>query len=583
MKNARIAARLAGGFGVIILLLILLGAVARLKMGTLAGLTDKLYLHPFAVSVNLVSAEVDLLKMEKGFNEFLLAADAETFDRVIAATDEAEKRAQSHLDEVAQRYLGDPGDVAAIRQEIETWKGLLDQIIGLARAGSKEEAVELHRGKAARQFEKIDEKLGVIEEFAANKAVTFVDGAKATANSTFLLIYVLVALAVAGSAAIAAAISRSISRPLNQAIKIADKIAAGDLAISLPALDRRDEVGDLLAAFDRMIRYLQGIAEVAGRIATKDLTAHVQPLSTRDVLGNAFATMIDNLGRVLGEIQESANIVASSVGQILATTTQLAAGIAETATSVSETTATIEEVRQTAQLAAEKSRTVSDDAGEAAVVTSQGEAAVAETVEGIQIIKELMGTVAESVVMLSEQTQTIGEIINMVNDLAQQSNLLAVNAAIEASKAGEQGKGFAVVAQEIKSLADQSKQATEQVRTILADIQKATGKSVLAAEQVSKAVENGVKQAVESGESIRKLADSISGAAQAAAQIAASSQQQLVGMEQVAMAMESIKQATLQNTSGTRQAEQAAQTLNELGQKLKEMVGSYTVQGACKR
>jgi len=106
--------------------------------------------------------------------------------------------------------------------------------------------------------------------------------------------------------------------------------------------------------------------------------------------------------------------------------------------------------------------------------------------------------------MLSEQIQAIGEIITVVTDLAQQSNLLAVNAAIEASKAGEHGKGFAVVAQEIKSLADQSKQATEQVRKILGDIQKATGKSVLAAEQVSKAVEGGVKQTAESGESIRK-------------------------------------------------------------------------------
>ncbi len=202
---------------------------------------------------------------------------------------------------------------------------------------------------------------------------------------------------------------------------------------------------------------------------------------------------------------------------------------------------------------------------------------MSETLTGINQINGLMETVAESVVMLSEQTQAVGEIITVVNDLAQQSNLLAVNAAIEASKAGEQGKGFAVVAQEIKSLADQSKHATEQVRAILGDIQKATGKSVLAAEQVSKAVEGGVKQATESGESIRKLAESIREAAQAASQIAASSQQQLAGIDQVAVAMENIKQAAQQNVSGTKQAEQAAHALNELGQKLKELVGKYKV------
>ena len=152
---------------------------------------------------------------------------------------------------------------------------------------------------------------------------------------------------------------------------------------------------------------------------------------------------------------------------------------------------------------------------------------------------------------MSEQTQDIGEIITTVNDLTQQSNLLAVNAAIEASKAGEHGKGFAVVAQEIKSLADQSKQATAQVRAILSDIQKATSASVMAAEQVSKAVETGVAQAAESGDSIRRLAEAIAESAQAATQIAASSQQQFAGMNQVALAMENIKQASQQNVAST--------------------------------
>src|SRR4028119_1286641 len=107
----------------------------------------------------------------------------------------------------------------------------------------------------------------------------------------------------------------------------------------------------------------------------------------------------------------------------------------------------------------------------------------------MQRIREQMEAIGESMMRLSEQSQAIGAIIATVDDLAQQSNLLAVNAAIEAAKAGEQGKGFAVVAQEVKSLADQSKQATTQVRTILNDIQKATGAAVMATEQGSKAVE----------------------------------------------------------------------------------------------
>jgi len=292
-------------------------------------------------------------------------------------------------------------------------------------------------------------------------------------------------------------------------------------------------------------------------------------------LEQRIAERTENLLNQAREITDAANVLVSSASEILTSTTQLASVSTETAFSVSQTTATVEEVKQTALLSAEKSRGVSESAQRAALVSQQGNDAVMKTVDGINRIRGLMESVAETIVKLSEQTQAIGEIITTVNDLAQQSNLLSVNAAIEASKAGEHGKGFTVVAQEIKSLADQSKQATEQVRTILNDIQKATGAAVMAAEQVSKAVDAGVKQAAESGDSIKKLAENITDAVQAVTQIAASSQQQLAGMEQVALAMENIKQAALQSMTGAKQAEQAAHNLNELGLKLKEMVGKY--------
>ena len=279
------------------------------------------------------------------------------------------------------------------------------------------------------------------------------------------------------------------------------------------------------------------------------------------------------LTRTIGRrLRESISQLSSSSAEILATTTQVASGAAETATAVNETTTTVEEVKQTSQVSSQKAKYVSETAQKSAQVSQTGKKATQETMEGMHRIREQMEAIAESIVRLSEQSQAIGEIIATVNDLAEQSNLLAVNAAIEAAKAGEQGKGFAVVAQEVKSLAEQSKQATAQVRMILGDIQKATSAAVMATEQGSKAVEAGVKQSAEAGESIRMLADSMAEAAQAATQIAASVQQQLVGMDQVALAMENIKQATTQNVAGTKQAEQAAQALKVLGAQLKAMI-----------
>ena len=288
-----------------------------------------------------------------------------------------------------------------------------------------------------------------------------------------------------------------------------------------------------------------------------------------------LATSNQRLQGVTREIEAAVNLLGSSASEILAATTQVASGTAETAASISETTTTVEEVRQAAQLSSQKAKNVSDSAQQVAQVTHTGQKAVEETAAVMRNIRDQMESIAQTIVRLSEQGQSIGGIIASVTDIADQSNLLAVNAAIEAARAGEQGKGFAVVAQEIKSLAEQSKHATAEVRGILNDVQKATSAAVMATEQGSKAVEAGVKQSSQAGEAIRVLAESTGEAVQAAVQIVASSQQQVVGMDQIGTAMESINQAGAENAASMRQAEASAQNLHELGQKLKELVERF--------
>ena len=345
--------------------------------------------------------------------------------------------------------------------------------------------------------------------------------------------------------------------------------------------------GDLKKVMDDIRKVISEIQSEEGKLLKQreaEAKAMVKTAQTIIIWGTLLAVIFvavagffvsRNMSKMNRESSEMTSVLASAASQILSSTAELASVSTETSTAVSETTATVEEVKQTARLASEKSRTVSDSAQQAAQVAQQGQEAVEETIHGITLIKQHMESVGESIVKLSEQNQVIGEIITTVNDLAQQSNLLAVNAAIEAAKAGEQGKGFAVVAQEVKSLAEQSKQATVQVRSILSDIQKATAAAVMTTEQVGKAVDSSVKQATESGEAINRLTESVTEAADALLQIVTASQQQLVGMDQIALAMENIKQAAQQNMAGTRQAEQSAHSLNELGQKLKEIVSRY--------
>lgn len=370
-------------------------------------------------------------------------------------------------------------------------------------------------------------------------------------------------------------LSRAIGSPLTRLTRTAEKIAAGELPEQSAAERRTDEVGMLDQAFYRMTRTLRDMAGAAERIAVGDLSVAVQPQSERDVLGNAFAAMGRNLRELTADLYEGINVLSASASQISTSTSQLAASASETAAAVSETTTTVEEVRQTAQVSSQKARVVADSAQRVAAVSDAGRRATDESMTGMSRIQQQMDAIAESMVRLSEQSQAVGQIVATVEDLAGQSKLLAVNASIEAAKAGEHGKGFAVVAQEVKSLAEQSRQATAQVRSILGDIQRATSAAVLATEQGSHAVEDGVRQSTSARESIQVLSGSVGEAAQAAVQIAASSQQQLVGVDQVASAMESIKVASMQNVDSAKQLEAAAQNIKSLGAKLKQLASNY--------
>jgi len=371
--------------------------------------------------------------------------------------------------------------------------------------------------------------------------------------------------------------ARSLTLPLINVVEAAQKIAVGDLAVGVTSADRQDEIGTLAQAFSHMVNSLKEKAQIAEKIAASDLTVKITPLSDSDILGNAFATMVEKLRNQIQGVIEGVNVLASAGSEIMASVSQLTSGAAETATAVSETTTTVEEVKQTAEVTNQKAKHVSELGQRTAEISRAGLKSIEDTVNGMNRIREQMEAIADMVVRLSEQSQAIGEIIATVNDIAEQSNLLAVNASIEAAKAGEQGKGFAVVAQEIRSLAAQSKQATTQVRNILFDVQKAIGSAVMATEQGNKAVEEGVRLSTQAGESIDTLAESVTESTNAAIQIAASSQQQLVGMDQVVSAMENIRESSIQAASSTKQTEKAAHDLHDLGQRLQEIVKSYKV------
>ena len=379
----------------------------------------------------------------------------------------------------------------------------------------------------------------VVERIEAEQveAVHWAFASAETAQRNMIQIIGITALILAaGFAGISNRIRHSIVHSLQQLLEVAQCVAQGDLTVCVPSSHNGDDIGTLMQAFNGMV---------------------------------------GNLRALTGQVKGGAQALAASAEQISASVAEIASAATQTATAASETSTTLEEVRQTALDSNRKAKDVSALAQNTVQVSRDGEAAVHEAIDGMRHIEDQMRFIAESMSRLNDQSLAIGEILQTVEDVAEQSRLLAVNASIEAIKAGEHGKGFAVVAQEVRSLAEESKTATTRVRMILDDIQTATGKAMSQTQAGAKAVDAGVTQSTGAGEAIQRLSDAVNTAARATLQISVSSQEQLIGMDQVVGAMQSINLASSQNVTATKQVESAARDLKALGLQLTETLEKY--------
>jgi methyl-accepting chemotaxis protein len=319
--------------------------------------------------------------------------------------------------------------------------------------------------------------------------------------------------------------------------------------------------------------------QFAQRVGEGDLTQKAR-IETGDELGE-LARHLDQMVTGLKDVASQTSLVAESLGaataEILASTQQQAAGTAEQAAAVQQANATMTEISQSGSQISDRAKQVATAAEAVSSTGASGLHAVQGTNTTMERIREQAEAVAENVISLSEKTQAVGEIISSVDDIAEQSHMLALNAAIQASVAGENGRSFSVVAGEMKNLAAQSKQATVQIRSILGEIQKGINTSVMLTEESVKRSESGQQQASVADRIIRQLTENLEESIRAFQQIVAGSSQQQIGFEQVTQAFRNIGIATQETATSTKQSEKAASNLNALTQQLRSVVGRYRV------
>ncbi len=354
-----------------------------------------------------------------------------------------------------------------------------------------------------------------------------------TSTRTAIIVTVIILTLLA---LLSAFILRGVTGALNEMTDMARSVAAGDL--SRPVMNRNGE---------------NEIAQLSGSIDQ----------------------MADALRDQVGAIKEAVSKLLQNSSEVTSATAQLSSAASEQASSIAETTSTIEEMKQSGQVAKQSASNIVESSEESMDVSQEGLGAVEESAAEIDRIREQSEEIATGIEGLRTQVSEVGEIISMVNQVAEQSNLLAVNASIEAAKAGESGLGFAVVAQEVKNLASQSKQATSQVGKTLNNIQTAIEGVFRMARAGRERAEAGVSSIKNTGAVIQRLGGVISTSAENAKRIAISSNEQVVGLEQVAQAMTSVNMAASENLNSTQQVEKGSDSLNSMARQLEELVARY--------
>lgn len=328
-----------------------------------------------------------------------------------------------------------------------------------------------------------------------------------------------------------------------------------------------------------IIRHINVFREHSSRIASGDLTQYISIESDDELgqLGSDINTMTRSLASITKKITLDCHNMVSTLEEVRHTVDVQSSGASEQASSVNEITASIGEIEKSTMQTLEKAKALGEAAERTQEKGQMGLDAVEQSVQGMVAVREKVQTIAQTILDLSNQTQQVGEITAVVNNLAQQSKMLALNASIEASKAGEAGKGFSVVAVEVKNLAEQSAQSTEQVQKILEDIRRATEKAVMVTEEGTKGVDYGMGLVEQTGDIIRNLNDVIHETTIATQQIEAAIRQESAGVEQITAGMSEINQVTASFVESVKQTTEAMENLSAISNNLKIYIDTYKI------
>lgn len=555
LNNMKASVKLIGGFLFIAIITAVVGGIGIYELRQLDASSSQMYTNYTVPLSQLGDIAVAFQRIRVNLRDMMLAETPEIsqqhMDTIAELSDTINERSAEYKALIVSQEMKDLYDEYAKRyQEFADYRS---QIIKLEQSGDREGALALLHGDAFTSAKAVEAQIDLMRETKTRQAdeISISNSALTKRASTTMIIFAV--LGMLSAIALGFVISVSISTPLGKVTKMAWDLSLGNTLRDMSDAEkdkirlRKDEVGQIGQAFDQLINYMQEMGVAATSIASNDLTVSISPKSKQDELGNAFAMMLSGLRSVIGQVAESAqtvsiaasqlasasdqsgkatNQIATTIQQVASGTTQQSEEVSKTSGSVEQMGRAIEGVAKGAQEQAKainkasqvttristaieqvtnNAQAVTRDSSEAAKFSRNGAQTVKETIHGMESIRNKVSLSASKVEEMGNRSGEIGLIVETIEDIASQTNLLALNAAIEAARAGEQGKGFAVVADEVRKLAERSSLATKEIATLIKGIQSTVNEAITAMKESASEVEAGVVKANSAGEALENI------------------------------------------------------------------------------
>jgi len=612
-NNLKTGVKLLGSFMIVALLLLIVAVIGYVDIKTADKNLDTLY-QDQVLGIQSLSVMESAINKIRG-DLYMMIIKPSEFPRMESQIQENTIRINESVSRFRKLELNEAEKKELSQFEIvwTVYQLHMQKIIGEIKDGKTSAAISgvVGDSEIAANREGLLTSIAnlVAKKEASAKNLAQQSEAASRAAGNFLLVFSILGFLL--SIGLAVLITYSINTPVGLMAQAAARLATGELNrdISQKAktafLSRRDEIGILGQGVVGTEMYLVEMAGIAGRIASGDLTVKVQPRSDKDELGHAFADMVSSLRMIIAQVAENASSLAvasdqlsASSGQadhatrqIAATVQQVARGTSQQSESVNRTAAITEQmsrsidgvargaqeqaqsVARTSNLTAEISTAIQEiaknaqaaalGATETAANARQGTQSVEQTVRGMETIRERVGVSSEKVKEMGSRSSEIGAIVETIQDIASQTNLLALNAAIEAARAGEHGKGFAVVADEVRKLAEKSASATKEISALVKTIQSTVAEAVAAMGAGAAEVENGVARANQSGSALKSILSAAESANRQVEEIANAAGQVSWSANELVSAMDSVSAVVEENTAATEEMSAGASEVTQ--------------------